>query len=85
VQDDIKMKALMVLLGLTLIVPAFLFAYQPRRGMEKPAMADELWSLIQSPAVSLENVVAFSKDYPAGFKDASMGKAMAGPIKLEGG
>jgi len=84
-RDEMKMKALMVLLAVSLIVPALLVAYQPTQKGKALERSEELWTLIESSTVPPEKVVAFSKDSPAGFRDASMGKALAGPVKVEGG
>lgn len=83
--DEMKMKALMVLLAVSLIVPAFLVAYQPTQDRKAQERSEELWTLVESSMVPSEKIVAFSKDFPAGFRDASMGKAVAGPVKVEGG
>ena len=84
-RDEMKTKALIVLLAASLIVPAFLVAYQPTQGGKALERSEELWTLMESSTVPSEKVVAFSKDSPAGFRDASMGKASAGPVKVEGG
>jgi hypothetical protein len=84
-RDDLKIKFLIALLGLTLLVPAFLLAYQPGRGEKAPGIAQNLWTMIQTTPLPAEKIMVFSKEFPAGFKDASMGKATTGPIKVEGG
>ena len=84
-RDEMKMKALIVLLAASLIVPAFLVAYQPTQGGKSLERSEELWTLVESSTIPSEKVIAFSKDFPAGFRDASMGKALTGPIKVEGG
>jgi len=79
-----KTKALMIVSVITLLVSAFLLAHHLNSGGKDSGMAEDLWRLVQSPTVSAEKVTAFSKDFPAGFRDASMGK-LSGPVKVEGG
>ena len=83
--NSLKIKALIILSVITLLGAAtFLLAYHLNNGGKELGMAEDLWRLVQSPKVSAEKVTAFSKDFPAGFKDASMGK-LSGPAKVEGG
>ena len=79
-----KRKALIILPIITLLVSAFLLVCHLNSGRKDTGMAEDLWRLVQSPTVSAEKVTAFSKDFPAGFRDASMGK-LSGPVKVEGG
>ncbi len=83
--NSLKIRVLIILSVLTLIGGAtFLVAYHLNNGGKDSGMAQDLWRLVQSSTVSPEEVTAFSKDFPAGFKDASMGK-LSGPVKVEGG
>jgi len=82
--ENIKTKVLIILLAATLIIPAFLMAYQPKEG-RSAGMAEELWGVIESSSTPEQKAMAYSKDNPGGFRDASMGKAMTGPIRVEGG
>lgn len=82
--ENFKTKILIILLAATLIIPAFLMAYQPKAS-KSPRLAEDLWITIESPHASEQNVMTYSKDFPVGFRDASMGTAVLGPIKVEGG
>ncbi|OGP73330.1 MAG: hypothetical protein A2V86_16490 [Deltaproteobacteria bacterium RBG_16_49_23] len=82
--ENIKIKILILLLAATLIIPAFLMAYQPKES-KSPRLAEDLWVTIESSHAPEQKAMAHSKDFPGGFRDASMGKAVAGPIKVEGG
>jgi len=84
VLNSLKIKALIILSVITLLGSTFLLVYHLNSGGKDSGMAEDLWRLVQSPTVSAEKVTAFSKDFPAGFRDASMGK-LSGPIKVEGG
>ncbi|MBM4349877.1 MAG: hypothetical protein FJ106_08335 [Deltaproteobacteria bacterium] len=83
--DSLKTKTLIILLAATLIVPAFILAYQPKDVMRGPERQEELWMMTQSPLLPSEKVEPFSKEFIAGFRDASMAKEGGGPIKVEGG
>jgi hypothetical protein len=48
-------------------------------------LGDELWAHVESQGATSEKPEVFSKEFPAGFRDASMGKAGTGPVKVEGG
>ena len=82
--NSLKTKPFMILSVIMLLVSAFLLVYHLNSGGKDSGMAEDLWRLVQSPTVSAEKVTAFSKDFPAGFRDASMGK-LSGPVKVEGG
>jgi len=82
--ENIKIKILIILLAATLIIPAFLMAYQPKES-KSPRLAEDLWVTIESPHAPEQKVMTYSKDFPGGFRDASMGTAVTGPIKVEGG
>lgn len=82
--ENMKTKILLILLAATLIIPAFLMAYQPKEG-RTAGLAEELWVITESSSVPEQKVMAYSKDFPGGFRDASMGKGITGPIKVEGG
>lgn len=82
--ENIRMKILIFLLAATLIIPAFLMAYQPK-GEKRALWAEELWIIAESSTIPEQKTTAYSKEFPAGFKDASMGKGVTGPIKVEGG
>jgi len=84
VLNSLKTKPFMILSVIMLLVSAFLLVYHLNSGGKDSGMAEDLWRLVQSPTVSAEKVTAFSKDFPAGFRDASMGK-LSGPVKVEGG
>ena len=83
-RNSLKIKALIILSVITLLGSAFLLVYHLNSGGKDSGMAEDLWRFVQSPTVSAEKVTAFSKDFPAGFRDASMGK-LSGPVKVEGG
>ena len=83
--NSLKIRVVIILSVITLLGGAtFLLAYHLNSGGKDSGMAEDLWRLVQSPTVSAEKVTAFSKDFPAGFRDASMGK-QSGPVKVEGG
>lgn len=82
--ENIKAKILIILLAASLIIPAFLMAYQPKLG-KSAGLAEELWGIVESSHALEQEAMAYSKDFPGGFRDASMGKAVSGPIKVEGG
>ncbi len=83
--ENIKIKILIILLFATLIIPAFLMAYQPKDRQEGSELTQGLWGMIEASDLPIQKAVVYSKDFPAGFKDASMGTAAVGPIKVEGG
>ena len=83
-RNSLKIKALIILSVITLLGSTFLLVFHLNSGGKDFGMAEDLWHLVQSPTVSAEKVTAFSKDFPAGFRDASMGK-LSGPVKVEGG
>jgi hypothetical protein len=82
--ENIKAKILLLLLAATLIIPAFLMAYQPKED-KSAKLAEDLWVIAESSNLPEQKVMVYSKEFPGGFRDASMGKAMTGPIKVEGG
>ena len=82
--NSLKTKALIILSVITLLGLTFLLVHHLYSGGKDSGMAEDLWRLVQSPTVSAEKVSAFSRDFPAGFRDASMGK-LSGPVKVEGG
>jgi hypothetical protein len=84
VLNSLKIKALIILSVITSLASTFLLVHHLNNRGKDSGMAEDLWRLVQSPTVSAEKVTAFSKDFPAGFKDASMGK-LSGPVKVEGG
>lgn len=83
--EHIKIKILIILLAATLIIPAFLMAYQPKDRQGRAELAQGLWGMIETSGPPMQKAVLYSKDFPAGFKDASMGTGAIGPIKVEGG
>lgn len=83
--ENIKVKILIVLLAATLIIPAFLMAYQPKDRQGRAELAQGLWGMIEASDLPIQKTVHYSKEFPAGFKDASMGTGAIGPIKVEGG
>ena len=83
-RNSLKIKALIILSVIILFGSTFFLVYHLNSGGKDSGMAEDLWRFVQSPTVSAEKVTAFSKDFPAGFRDASMGK-LSGPVKVEGG
>lgn len=83
--DSLKTKILIILLAATLIVPAFILAYQPKDLIRGAERSEELWMMMQSPHPPAEEVVPFSEKFVAGFRDASLAKEGGGAIKVEGG
>jgi len=84
VLNSLKTRALIMLLVIIFFGFTFLLVHHLYSRGKDSGMAQDLWRLGQSPAVSAEKVTPFSKDFPAGFRDASMGK-QSGPVKVEGG
>ena len=83
--ENFKTKILIILFAATLIIPAFLMAYQPKDGEGGTGLAQDLWVEIHASEVPVQKAIAYARDFPAGFRDASMGQAVTGPIKVEGG
>ena len=55
--ENIKAKILIILLAATLIIPAFLMAYQPKEG-RSPRLAEELWGVAEYSSMPEQRVMA---------------------------